>query len=196
MFKIRSVVLSSVLGSMFLPVVHAQESFSQQQLELIQADEKQQQEEKASRDFMGVSFGVALGVTENLEDDQVESARVIDGIVRVEERRNTRPRLFLETHKFIGQSDDKLKGWGPFIAVELGQEDLLQGLGVGWMWGFRDDKADDSSLNLGIGWFVTDKIQKLGSGIEDGRPLPGAETEIRYRYDADGSVLAMASFTF
>ena len=57
---------------------------------------------KAKDDFEGINFGVALSLTMDTGNhDRVESAEVVNGLVRVTKEKNDIPRVMLETHYFF-----------------------------------------------------------------------------------------------
>lgn len=91
-------------------------------------------------------FGAALGVAVDTgEVDRVEEASVVNGIVRVSKETNTSARVMLETHylfeanrrKFLAVGDPWNWGWGPFVAIQPGSEDLIETLGGGFLVSFR-----------------------------------------------------------
>ena len=72
------------------------------------------------------------------------------------------------------------------------------GGGRGMRVGFkRKPEADDSSSwNLGIAAVVDPSVKVLGDGIDENRPLPGGETQIRFKETSQWGVLIMTSFSF
>jgi hypothetical protein len=91
-------------------------------------------------------FGAALGVAVDTgEVDRVEEATVVNGVVRVSKESNTSARVMLETHylfeanrrKFLAVGDPWNWGWGPFVAIQPGSEDLVENLAGGFLVSFR-----------------------------------------------------------
>lgn len=159
--------------------------------------------EEASRSFMGFKWGLGFGVSADLSsDDRVKSAEVVDGIVRVSNESSVLPRIVLEGHHFIfhnGSDEDITEatfGHGPFIAVQSSGEDLINGFGAGWMVGFRYKATSPSSFNLGLGAIVDANVQVLGDGLEPNEPLPGSETDIRFKEESRTGLLFFGSFSF
>lgn len=89
-------------------------------------------------------------------------------------------------------------GLGPFVAVQPGSEEIIDAVALGIMVGFRRTQSlkDSSSLNIGIGYVVDPDTQVLGEGIEPNKPLPGNETQIRFRHTSQGGILFLTSFSF
>ncbi len=145
-----------------------------------------------------------LGSTERIDE-----AEVIDGVVRVRKTVNHRPRILLETHYFwrlhaeastvnarggavtIQEADI---GLGPFVAIQGSGEELLEAFGVGVMLGFKRDA--ESSFNIGGGILLDPNVRVLGDGIRPNEPLPGGESEIRFKEEAGWGFLTLVSFSF
>jgi hypothetical protein len=65
--------------------------------------------EEATTDFLGLKWGLGIGVIGGFGGDRaVEKASIINGVVRVEEEGNLRPQSFLEMHVFL---DRKARDW-------------------------------------------------------------------------------------
>jgi hypothetical protein len=175
--------------------------------------------DKASKAFGGVKFSLAMGANGGNLEDAVEDAALVGAVaanpttgqaeirpvVRVTKAATSRPRLLLEAHKFPWTRDERLRGtvfngaklgFGPFVAIQSSESELLQAFGVGAMVGMRLGPTDSSSLNLGIGRLLDPSVKTLGNGIEDGKPLPVGETAVRFNTQARWSWLILASFTF
>lgn len=165
----------------------------------------------ADREFAGLNFGVGVSLTVDVGDnDRVDAASIVDGLVRIDEESNARARIMLESHYFFtpkGGSDGKFLsvvdspnfGVGPFVAIQPGTDEIIEAIGLGVMFGFKrniKDKSDNSSWNIGIGAVVDPNVRTLGSGLTKNEPLPGMETEVRFREMAQVGVLVLVSFTF
>lgn len=150
----------------------------------------------ANEEFAGVNFGIGLGITIDPEPDQVDSAQLINGIVRIEQSSNNKAQLMLETHMWLKTFNGGLHGIGPFVAIQASESDLLDAMGIGLMYGIRTDAESPQSLNIGLGYFLRNEVQKLGAGLEANQPLPAGETEIRYRTESDDNIVLTISFTF
>lgn len=162
----------------------------------------------AQRQFAGLNFGVGISLTHDLgKTDRVESASVVNGVVRVDNENNDIARIMLESHYFFTPKKQfRLNpnmaanqwGWGPFVALQPGTDEIIEAVALGVMWGFKrnDNPKDTSSWNIGIGAVVDPNVRVLGDGIEEGKPLPSGETEIRYKEKSQGGVLILTSFSF
>ena len=53
-----------------------------------------------------------------------------------------------------------------------------------------------SSVNIGVGVSFDPSVQVLGHGLEEGKPLPSGETEVRFKKEGQFGWALMASFTF
>ncbi len=159
----------------------------------------------------GFKFGVALGLTMDLGDnDRVESAEVVNGVVRVTKDNNYSPRIMLETHyfftpdpekdlylkngKFLGHQEGEF-GIGPFVAIQNGSDDFIEYIGAGVMLGFRRGNTKES-FNIGLGVVVDPSAQILGDGIVENQPLPEGETAVRYKETSQVGLLALVSYAF
>jgi len=200
------IYLSAIMcGFLFtIPQVVAESAKSLETME-IDAKAKVEEEEikKAKNDFEGINFGVALSLTMDTgKHDRVESAELVNGIVRVTEEKNDIPRVMLETHyfftpdcKFLGHRPG-MWGLGPFVGVQNGSNEIIESIGGGLMLGFRRNVKDTDSFNIGIGIIVDPSVKILGDGIEENKPLPPGETEIRYKKDSQWGALIMVSYAF
>ena len=165
----------------------------------------------ADSEFAGLNFGVGLSLTVDVGDnDRIDEASIVDGLVRVDRESNSRARIMLESHyfftpsggrdgKFLALVDKQNFGVAPFVAIQPGTDDIIEAIGPGVMVGFKRataDENDNSSWNLGIGAVVDPNVQTLGSGLSRNQPLPGMETEVRFREKAQVGVLVLVSFTF
>jgi len=107
----------------------------------------------------------------------------------------------LESH-YLFQGDHDIKGkpwgWGPFVAIQPGTDETIDAIGLGMMVSFkRKSEADDSSSwNLGVAAVVDPSVKVLGDGINENRPLPAGETQIRFKETSQWGVLVMTSFSF
>lgn len=137
-------------------------------------------------------FGVGLSFTiDTGHDDRVKSATLVDGKVRITDEENGIPRLVLEGHFFL--VDKKHFGHGPFVAVQLGDDDLINAVALGYMMGFRRDENASRSWNIGVGFAADPDTQVLGDGLEPNQPLPGNETEVRFKEETQYGVMILFS---
>jgi len=65
--------------------------------------------EQATADFLGLKWGLGIGVMGGFGGDRaVEKASIVNGVVRVEEEGDLRPQSFMEMHVFL---DKKARDW-------------------------------------------------------------------------------------
>lgn len=168
-------------------------------------DEVKKTLEEQAGEFAGLKWGIGISLTIGLESkSRVRKAEVVNGIVRVKEEENQEARLVLETHYFFEPKNGIRKllaeewGHGPFIAVVPGDDELIEAIGLGYMWGFKRKQptAKNSSFNLGVGLMIDPKETVLADGIDENKPLPPGETEARIKETTRGGLLIMGSFTF
>ena len=157
--------------------------------------------EQPDKDFMGIKFGVGVAFTLDWGgQSRVKDAELVNNIVRVTESQDGEARVLLEVHHFwpIGGAtrEEALYGFGPFVSVQPGSDDVIDSLGIGVMVGMRRSPKSDNSLNIGLGLIVDPNSQLLGDGIVANQPLPAGETSIRYKTEYETGFLLMASFSF
>ncbi|MBW6528710.1 hypothetical protein KZ813_17855 [Sphingomonas sp. RHCKR7] len=158
----------------------------------------------ATKKFADLNLDVGLSLTLDLGSrDRVVDAELINGIVRVKESRNSVPRVMLGAHylflpekSFFGLVDKKLWGWGPFIAIQPGTNEIVQAVGAGLMVGFRRSLETRESFNLGIGLAIDPSVQVLGDNVFPNKPLPNGETELRFKTSSQKGLLIYSSFSF
>lgn len=156
-----------------------------------------------TQEFGGIKFGVGMSMTIDIGKSQrVVEAAVVDGIVRAVKTDNSKARIMLESHYFFTPNyslfglDADMWGIGPFLAVRPGSNDVIDAIAFGGMIGFRYAENSKSSFNIGMGLVIDPNVQILGKGLDLNKPLPGNETEIRYRETSQKGLLGMVSFSF
>ena len=162
-----------------------------------------------NRDFLGIRFGVGIGVSIDPGPARIVDAQVIDGILRVTRTANHRPRILLETHYFwrahqeedvpVAVGDKIIRaniadiGAGPFAAIQSSDEAVLEAFALGLMVGFK--REDDSAFNIGVGGLLDPDVKKLGDGLEPDAPIPDGDT-IRFVRQHRWGLLLLVSFSF
>lgn len=101
----------------------------------------------------------------------------------------------LESHWFREVFKGRL-GWGPFVGVQPGTDEIIEAIGVGIMLGLRREGTENSSWNIGIGYIVDPNVNVLGDGFVANQPPPGAETAIRLKETSQEGILVLFSFSF
>jgi hypothetical protein len=156
----------------------------------------------------GLNFGVGIALTGDVGDNEVvREAAVVNGIVRVTDEDDHQVRIMFETHYFFPQNytmpllnkEARTWGFGPFIAFQPGEDQIITSVGMGVMLGFKrsaNDNGAGDSFNMGLGVFVEPNSQILGEGLRANEPLPEGETEIRYKEESQVSWGVITSFSF
>ena len=93
---------------------------------------------------------------------------------------------------------------GPFIALQPGSNNIIESVGVGWMFGFKrtavlkgtEPLPVGDSFNIGVGALLDIKQKVLGDGIRANEPLPAGETDIRYRETSQIGAVVIFSYSF
>ncbi|WP_166040288.1 hypothetical protein [Sphingosinicella sp. YJ22] len=176
--------------------------------------EVEEEGQPVTRPFGGINFGVGISFTLDLgSSDRVQEAQLVNGVVRVTDERNGIARIMLESHYLFtpgydptpnavqprnGPFDTYAGQWGhgPFVALQPGQDDIIDAVGLGWMIGFRRSLTTTQSFNFGLGAVVDPNTKILGDDILPNQPLPPGETEIRFTNEMQTGLLFLTSFSF
>lgn len=159
------------------------------------------EERRATEKFQGINFGLGVGVVGIPSNRLAKNARVVNGTVRVEDQANLTASVILESHYFITEDrifgDHPHYGFGPFVAIRSGGTDnqVIDAIGLGLMFGGRYKKDALSSWNLGVGLAINPSAQVLGDGITKNQPLPPGE-EIRFQQRSLLGFMVLASFSW
>lgn len=165
------------------------------------------------QDLAGFHFGTAISFTHDMSGSpRIKTASVVNGIVRVTEQQNDIPRIMLESHYMFKLEKDtpfcllvwtgciastKEKwGWGPYVAIQPGTDNVIQAVAMGLMLGFKREKDDKLSWNLGLGVSVDPNTKVLGDGITRNAALPTGETEARLRTTSRAGLQIIFSAAF
>lgn len=154
-------------------------------------------ETKNENEIVNKYFGA--GIMANVDfggkkSPRVKSARIIGGVVRVEEESKSQIGFMLEAHKFTKATGGKYVS-GPFVGLVMSSEGAIDTGVLGYMWGFRQSQTSQT-MNLGFGLSITPKAQVLGDGIIEGQPMPNGETEVRYKKTTKYGAAIAVSFGF
>ncbi|MBB6096200.1 hypothetical protein HNQ60_005122 [Povalibacter uvarum] len=167
----------------------------QPHVELAEASVK---ETKSATEFMGLTWGLGFGYSFG-EDEAIDDATIVDGVVRVNSRKKDQPRAVLEFHRYFWCNSGRTKldrGCGPFVAVAASEDDVLAGVGVGFMYGRKSTPSDTEGFSVGIGVVLDGNIKDLADGFKENEPPPGTETAVRYETKSRWSALIIVSRTF
>jgi hypothetical protein len=159
---------------------------------------------QAAQDFGKLGFGAGLSLTIDLgTKDRIAEAQIVKGIVRVTDQNNAVARLLLETHYLFKPAGDgpfglaeNMWGVGPFVAVQPGEDRIIEALGFGLMVAFRREETKTDSFNIGVGVMIDPNTRVLGDGFVANAAPPNGEEEVRYRETAQKGLMLMTSFSF
>lgn len=185
-----------------VPVVNVDTQTSPQARDVAQAI-VEEQEKQGRQKFGGLEFGVGISFTLDVgKTDRIREAELVNGIVRVKDEDNGRARIMLESHYFFKPEATPFGlekgdfGWGPFMALQPGTDNIIEAVALGAMMGFRRPGAGSESFNLGLGVVVDPNTRVLGDAIIANEALPTGETAIRYKEEMQTGMLLLASFGF
>ena len=154
---------------------------------------------KAASQFQGMSWGVGFGISYAF-DDIVSEAEVVDGVIRSTKDETLAARIVLETHRYMLCNKGREQatfGCGPFGMVATGLEDVLAGVGFGFMFGWKSpDPQKGTGFSLGLGALLDNNVSSLADGFEENAPLPPGETAIRFESKARWSAVLFFTRTF
>lgn len=158
---------------------------------------------RAAEDFHGVKFGVGFGAAFGIGDDRVEAASIVNGLVQVSEDRTNEARVFLEFHSYCpmkwcpcGQRKEGV-ACGPFATVAATSDNIVEGVGAGWMFGWRDSKPGaNDGFSVAIGVMLDNDVQVLAPGFEEGQPPPNGETTVRFLTESKASAIVFFGRSF
>lgn len=190
------IVISALIGIVSQPSVsHCQTVTSTAQ---DAAAMKAAENKKALEKFQGLNFGLGVGVVSTFSNRQARSAQVVNGTVRVDDPARTSASVLLESHYFLNNDAHPLWAQGPFLGIKPGGENnqIIESIGLGWMFGFRHKENSNSSWNIGIAGTVTPNARILGDGVSRNQPLPAGETEVRFKNATLGGIMVLASFSW
>lgn len=170
---------------------------------------------------LGIAWTSDLG-----DNKRIRDVELVDGLVRVSKSDNVRARIVLESHylftpqglpfsfnRFLGLEPNEpatyragtneiIKparnswGFGPFVALQPGTDSVIDAIGGGILLGLKRPGAGSASFNIGLGLIWDIDARVLGDGIEENKPLPGNETEVRIKTRDQKGILLMTSYSF
>lgn len=165
--------------------------------------DKQRDAGETAKNFHGINLGVGPSVSFDLGGKhRIDSAKVVDGRVRVDKESEAQLRLLLETHYFFTPPayflwvPPERWGIGPFLALQSSTEDVLDAYAIGMMIGFRYKEDLKGSFNIGIGALIDPNTKVLGDNVVANKPLPDGETEVRTKEETRIGLTVTVSFSF
>ena len=152
--------------------------------------------------FMGMNFGVGLGVSV-AGSEAIDDAEVVGGRVTVKSSRKQQPRVFLEYHSYIegwcynAQTAKTIRwGCGPFVAVATSPEKALAGVGFGWMFGYKPNEQQKEGMSFALGAMLDSKVKNLAEGFRRNEAPPAGETTVRFEEKSRWSAILFVTRTF
>lgn len=156
-------------------------------------------EKNAQANFLGLNWGLGFGYS-FANDDVIEEATIVNGVVRSSKDKSRQVRLVLEYHKYFWCNRKKTTakwGCGPFLAVAADEDDLLSGVAVGFMFGRRSKQAKaGEGFSVAIGAIVDADVKSLADGFEENAPPPAGETAVRFEEKSRSSAILFFTRTF
>jgi hypothetical protein len=163
--------------------------------------------------------GAGLGITVTPDNHgQIDEAFVVDDKIVATKKNTNAARMMFEFHQLFTTNIITSKGRegarkqlaacqvdplfcpmfgvGPFVAVQVADDSAVSSVGVGVMFGFRNDPRKDTSFNFGVGVQWDSKTKKLADGFEIGKPLPAGENEIRFVEEGKARLMFGVSLGF
>jgi len=156
------------------------------------------------KSFLGANWGLGIGAV--FGTGGVDEAEVVNGIVRVKKDSDDTVSVFSEIHRFFRlpgrtqkekMEDNEIRvGYGPFVAIQSSDDDIIDAFSVGLMLGWRPRGESGTAFGIGIGLVLDPSVQVLGDGLIEGQPLPDGETEIRFKTQSETGVGLFVSLSF
>jgi len=152
--------------------------------------------DQSKSDFLGLNFGYGFALV-HYNDELVDKATVVNGIIVAESTKENEAKIVLEFHSIKYKSKDENSGHGPFAALLVGDGDILNGLGFGWLYATKNTQKNSDSgsgFSFGLGVVIENDVKQLADGFKVGGALPTGETDVRYiEKDEISSFLFMSS---
>ena len=148
--------------------------------------------------FLGLNWGLGFGFSYG-NDDAIDDAEIVNGIVRARSEKRQQPRVVIEFHKFLWCNKKGAigtRGCGPFDAVAASQSKVLSGVGMGIIYGWKAKPTESDGFSVGIGAILDGGVKDLGDGFRVNEPPPAGETQVRYSEKARWAALVFVTRTF
>lgn len=196
--EMRFAMISQATGQSPSPKAAMAVSVSREAFQTEFSQLSQEDKDKSEQiTFLDLKWGLGLGVSLS-EDDVVDDAEIVAGIVRAKSSQKEQPRLLLEYHKFFWCNDGGTngnQGCGPFVAVAATDKKVLSGVGFGVMYG-RRLAGQSEGFSVGVGGMLDANVKGLADGFEENQPPPAGETVPRYKTESRWSGVLFVSRTF
>lgn len=191
------------------------ETEAKQTLQQVSAQQSQQRGE-ALADF---KRGAGLGITVAPDaSERIDEAFLVDNKIVVTKENTNAARMMFEFHQLFTTNVFSSKGRaaareqllacesnaincpmfgiGPFMAVQMSEDDLVSSVGLGLMIGLRNDPRKETSFNFGVGLQWDSKAKQLADGFKPGQGLPTGETQIRFKEKGEARLMFGISLGF
>jgi hypothetical protein len=159
-----------------------------------------EEEVKPAAQFLGLNFGVGIGVSYSQDERISEAAIAADGTIRAVKTQTQEPRVILESHYYgwcrSTACEKGRRGIGPFFGIVAKDDKLISAFAAGVMLGWKDDAPTSAGFSVGIGALLDSDVRSLAKGFETGKPLPVGETEVRYEDKSRWGALLFFTRTF
>ena len=156
-------------------------------------------EPRGPLDRLGLGLGLGLGFQWNVSGpDLVDRASINgNGLTVVDQRSNTTTGVVGELHAFPYKRGQF--GVGPFVAVEVGSEQIIRSIGLGVMVGMKLDTRG-RGFGLGIGYAAQPARTVLGDEFVENQPAPkgptGTPLPMRLKVADNGALMGVLAITF
>ena len=156
--------------------------------------------EKGRSDFLGMSFGVGVGLSRSGKERITDATVAADGTLRVIKREKQIPRVILEAHYYgactMPSCYEGRFGIGPFFGLAATNE-VIDSFAVGVMFGRKDTTPGASGgFSVGIGAVLDREVKDLAKGFEEGKHVPAGETVVSFETRSKWSPLLFFTRTF
>ncbi len=151
--------------------------------------------------FMGLTFGVGVGVSFSGDKVISEAEIAVDGTVRAIKDETQEPRVILESHYYGWCHMESCYagsfGVGPFFGIVAKTDELLSAFGAGIMFGWKDTKKGQSDgFSVGIGAILDSDVKSLADGFDEGKAPPAGETQVKFETKSRWAALLFFTRTF
>jgi hypothetical protein len=150
------------------------------------------------QEFQGLKWGVGFGFAIS-SGDLITEAAVVDGVVRATKDESERAIAILEGHNYLKacQGDGAKRGCGPYLGVIADSNDVLAGVSLGFMFGWKSEQDPSSQgFSIGLGALLQNDIKDLADGFSENEPLPPGESDVRFVEKGRWSAVLFATRTF
>ena len=155
------------------------------------------QAHSAKEKFKNNNFGYGFAVI-NYKEKIIDKASVVNGVLVAESEKNNEAKLILEYHALLKSNNNWEKsGHGIMLAAMLGENDLIDGFGFGYVYSLKSgNKLDGSGISIGFGLMLENDVKQLANGFEIGKALPTGETIPRFVEKDETSPFLFFTSTF